>query len=92
MHQAVVKLAQYWQNIQDYLFPRITEEVGVLTDKHRQLISILEMVRVEEFIPDRKGMAFRPARDRAEIARAFVAKAVYNLPETRDLLERLKAH
>jgi hypothetical protein len=90
MHQVAVKLAQYWSNIQDFLFPRIADEVGVLTDKHRQLISILELVRVEEFIPDRKGMPFRPAKDRAEMARAFVAKAVYNFPETRDLLDRLK--
>jgi transposase len=31
----------------------------------------------------------RPAKDRAAIARAFVAKAVYNMPTTRVLLDRL---
>jgi len=32
----------------------------------------------------------RPAKDRLAIARAFVAKAVYNFPTTRDLIERLQ--
>jgi len=33
----------------------------------------------------------RPAKDRQAIARAFVAKAVYNMSTTRQLLERLSS-
>jgi hypothetical protein len=91
MHQASVKLAQFWSHVQTFLFPFLTEELGVLTEQHRHLVAILELVRIEEFIPDRRGLPWRPARDRAEMARAFVAKAVFNFPETRDLLERLRA-
>ena len=36
-----------------------------------------------------RGYPGRPAQDRAAIARAFVAKMIYNLPTTRALLERL---
>jgi hypothetical protein len=47
------------------------------------------MVRIEEFIPDSRGMPWRPAKDRAPIARAYVAKMVYNLDHTRALMDRL---
>jgi hypothetical protein len=33
----------------------------------------------------------RPRRDRLALATAFVAKAILNLPTTRDLIERLRA-
>src|SRR5439155_12732745 len=55
-----------------------------------QLISILELVRIEEFIQSFiSGFRGRPAKSRKAIARAFVAKAVYNMPTTTMLIERL---
>jgi transposase len=84
-------LAQYWLNIQGSLFPWLKEELGELTEKQRQLISVLELVRVEEFLSRGYGFAGRPAEDRTAIARAFIAKQVYNMPTTRVLLDRLEA-
>lgn len=83
-------LSQTWLNIQGSLFPWLSEELGPLTEKQQELVATLEMVRIEEFITSSRGFPGRPAKDRTAIARAFVAKMVYNKPTTRALLDRLK--
>jgi len=83
-------LAQTWLNIQTSLFPWLSEELGELTDKQQELVTTLEMIRIEEFILSSYGYPGRPPEDRVAIARAFVAKMVYNMPTTRALLDRLK--
>lgn len=82
-------LSQYWRNIQRNLFPWLEEEIGELTEKQQQLVSALELIRVEEFIPSRYGLRGRKRKERTAIARAFVAKAIYNILTTRYLLDRL---
>ena len=89
MSITLAKISQYWQTIQCVLFPWLEEELGELTKKQQNLITVLELIRVEEFIFEDHGVAWRPAKDRTAIARAFVSKAVYNFPTTRALLERL---
>ena len=84
------RLAQAWLNIQDSLFPWLAEELGELTQKQQELVTTLEMIRIEEFIHSNRGFPGRPPKDRVAIARAFVAKMVYNMPTTRILLDRLK--
>jgi len=84
------RLAQAWLNIQGSLFPWLAEELGELTQKQQELITTLEMIRIEEFITSRVGYPGRPSKDRGAIARAFIAKMVYNMPTTRSLLDRLK--
>jgi len=84
------RLAQGWLNIQDSLFPWLTEELGELTQKQQELVTTLEMIRIEEFIISSYGYPGRPSQDRGAIARAFIAKMVYNMPTTRMLLDRLK--
>jgi transposase len=44
---------------------------------------------VEEHLASPYGLPGRPLEDRTAIARAFVAKVVYNMPTTRVLLDRL---
>ena len=70
-------------------FPWLTEELGPLTDTHKQVIATLELVRIETLMRDWPGLPGRPLRDRAALARAFVAKAVMGLPTTSMLIERL---
>jgi hypothetical protein len=84
-------LAQYWLNIQGSLFPWLKEELGELTEKQQQLIMILELVRLEEFLNHGSGFPGRPPADRTAIARAFVAKQVFNMSTTRVLLDRLQS-
>lgn len=83
------RLSQYWLGIQGRLFPELEKELGELSKKQQQLVTILELIRIESFIPSQRGWPGRPEKDRRAIARAFVAKAVYNLGENRQLLERL---
>jgi hypothetical protein len=82
-------LAQYWSNIQGTLFPFLQEEIDPLTEKQQQLITILELVRIEQYVPDYRWCEGRPRKTRCAIARSFVAKAVYNMDTTRVLWERL---
>lgn len=83
------KLSQRWHMIQGNLFPWLQEELGPLTEKQQQLITVLELSRVEQFIPSYHGYVGRPQDDRCAIARSFIAKAVYNMATTSQLLDRL---
>ena len=85
------QLKQFMRVLQGALFPTLQEEVGPLTEKHQQLVSVLSMIRIEGLIAGWAGGVGRPAKDRLAMARAFVAKAVYNMSTTRQLLERLSA-
>lgn len=84
-------LSQFWLTIQGGLFSWLEEELGELSEKQKQLVAILEMIRIESFVRRSYGYAGRPQEDRRAIARAFVAKAVYNLETTRQLLEWLRS-
>jgi transposase len=82
-------LSQFWLTVQGGLFPWLAAEVGELSGKQKQLVAILEFLKIETFLKSKYGYAGRPQEDRRAIARAFVCKAVYNLETTRQLLERL---
>lgn len=53
MSKLAQTLSHYWSKIQGTLFPQLEEELDPLTEKQQQLVTILELVRIEEFIPDR---------------------------------------
>jgi hypothetical protein len=72
------------------LFPWLEDTIGELTEKHRKVISVLELTHIDDFVPARTRVFGRPLKERAAIACAFVAKAIYNMPTTRDLIDRLK--
>jgi transposase len=82
-------LSQYWLRIQSSLFPWLEEELGGLTEKEQKLVSTLELIRIERFTAFSRSLRGRPPKERAAVARAFVAKAVYNMSTTRALLDRL---
>lgn len=84
-------LSQYWTKIQGSLFLQLEEELDPLTEKQQQLVAILELICIEQFIPDSFGCEGRPPKTRSAIARSFVAKIVYNIFTTRALLERLQS-
>ncbi len=84
------KLSCCWNTIQDELFPRLEEKLEPLTRLHKQVVMVLDMARVEAFLPHWSGLPGRPPAERAALARAFVAKAALNLPTTRMLIDRVK--
>ena len=82
-------LSSYWQSLQGELFPKLEEELGPLGERYRDLVTVLELARVESFVKDWPGLVGRPRKDRAALARAFVAKAVFNIAQTNMVIERL---
>ena len=82
-------LSQYWLRIQSSLFPWLEEQLGELTEKEQRLVTTLDLIRIERFTTFSRSLHGRPPKERAAIARAFVAKAAYNMPTTRALLDRL---
>ncbi len=77
------ELSQYWRNIQGIFFPWLVEALGELTEEQQELGTALELVRIEEHLPSSMGCPGRTASERAALARAFVAKAVYDMTTTR---------
>jgi hypothetical protein len=82
-------LTNSWDHIQGFLFPMLREEVGPLTTQHERLVVVLDVARLEAFVQMWSGLPGRPPEDRHALARAFVAKAVLDLPTTSGLIERL---
>ena len=85
-------LAKIWHRIQVCLLPGVEESLqDELTRRLRRLVSVLEIVRVEQepvCNPPQQHRG-RPRKERGPIARALVAKALYNLPHTDLLIEML---
>jgi hypothetical protein len=84
-------LNQFQRIMQGVLFPALQEQLGPLTDKHRQLVAVLGLIQMDALVGAWSGGVGRPARHRRAMACSFVAKAVYNLSHTRELLDRLKS-
>jgi Transposase DDE domain/Transposase domain (DUF772) len=84
-------LTSTWNHIQGFLFPMLREEVGPLTPQHERLVTVLDVGRIEAFVQMWPGLPGRPPADRHALARAFVAKAVFNIPTTLALIGRLAA-
>ena len=81
-------LSTYWVRIQEELLPWLDDTMGSpLNGHHKQLVSVLGMARIEAFLPSWQGLPGRPPSERAALARAFVAKAVFNFPTTSLLIE-----
>ena len=85
-------LSTYWLHVQEELLPWLNDTTrGPLNEHHKQLASVLGMVRIEAFLPGWPGLPGRPLSERTALARAFVAKAVFNFSTTRLLIEMLSA-
>jgi hypothetical protein len=85
------KISRVWRHIQRTLLPFLDEEVGPLSEQEKKLASVLELVRVEDLLPGRWWGRGRPESDRCALAQGLVAKKVYNLATTSELIERLVA-
>jgi hypothetical protein len=84
------KLSNFFNNVQYLLFPQLEKDLGKLSDDHKKLVSVLELVRIEEFISCTRFYNGRPRKDRCAIARAFIAKIIFKITYTKQLRERLE--
>jgi hypothetical protein len=76
-------------SLSDHSFPQLQEAVRELTAKQKQFIEVLELAQIETHPPYIGRVPGRPTAGRSAIARAFVAKAVHNLPTTEILIDYL---
>ena len=91
MHQTLNKLYNVQFGFQTTLFPHIKQELGFLTKLQQKFVEVLEISEIDSFIPYIGKRACRPTKSRMALARAFLAKAIYNMATTEILIERLKS-
>lgn len=84
-------LVQFGHVTQQHLFPVLEESLGPLSPQLKLLTSVAALIPLERLLNARRARTGRPAKDRSALVLAFVAKAVLNLPTTRDLIDRLRA-
>jgi len=85
-------LSAYWIHIQGELLPGLDEALDCkLSPRHQQFVSVLGFARVETLLIACLEVPGRPPCERTALARAFIAKAVFNLPTTRVLIDMLAA-
>lgn len=92
MKNIIPTLSKMWSkvvNLETTLFPLLKEELRLeeLSSKEAKLIKILDFAEIEKNIT--VVTITNTPKDREEIARAFIAKFVYNIQTTRDLIDRL---
>jgi hypothetical protein len=83
-------VTQFAHLLQQNLFPVLESVVGPLSTQMQLLSAVMSMTALERFLSARRASTGRPAKDRAALATAFMAKAILNLPTTRDLISRLR--
>lgn len=85
------KIAGIWNRVQRSLFPHLQECLPALAERHREVVLVLETIRIEEYVqPGWMHWLGRKPKDRRALARSFVAKAVYNEPNNKSFRDRLR--
>src|SRR5207237_1045813 len=87
MNSLLQVFGTFGQILQKHLFPALQEELGPLSERMKEFVRALALLEMDGFVAVRHGRG-RPAHDRASVARAFLAKAVFGFPTTRALLDR----
>jgi hypothetical protein len=83
---------EVWNHIQRQLFPILQEELGALTEKDKQFAEVMGLVPLGPFLQAYQWAGVGcPPHERAWLAHAFIAKAVYGFATTRALLDALQA-
>lgn len=85
------QLLQFSHMLQAVLFGHLELELGPLSEKARLLVAVLGMLPLTRWIAPRRGWRGRPSKDRHALATAFLAKAIYGLETTRQMIERLRS-
>ena len=83
-------VSEAWHRFQGELFPFLAEEVGPLGKTHRRFVAVLDRAPVAGHVRHHHRGVGHPPADRNALARAFVAKAVWDLPTTAALIDRLR--
>jgi transposase len=92
MSKIISSLSKIWLkviNLENTLFPQLRENLRIeeFSSKESKLVKILDFAEIEKNIT--VVSITNTPKDREQIARAFIAKSVYNFQTTRDLIDRL---
>jgi hypothetical protein len=92
MSKIISTLSKMWLkviNLENTLFPELQESLRIeeFSTKEAKLIRVLDFAEIEKFTTI-TSLTNTP-KYREQIARAFIAKSVYNIQTTRDLIDRL---
>ena len=88
MNSLLQLLTQFGNILQTQMFSVLQEGMGELSEEHRRVVRVLTLLQLDRFTPSQSGPGRRRA-NRANMARAFVAKAVLGIPLTSVLRQRL---
>lgn len=77
---------------QQEIFPELRDGFGYLCNKHEQLIQLLDLVDLSVIYPRSLWDKFfgRPSGHRHAYLAAFIARVIWNIPTTKDLIDYLK--
>src|SRR5580658_21971 len=81
---------QFAHVAQQDLSPHLETAVGPLTPQLKLLSAVVSLLHLGRLLAARWAGTGRPPKDRTALATAFIAKAILNLPNTRDLMSRLR--
>jgi len=83
-------LSNIWHTIQSRLFPFLEDELGELDEQHRLFVAICEICHPRRHLANYRWIGNGcPPKDRLALWKAFIAKAVWDFPTTRDLIDAL---
>ena len=69
-----------WIHIQGSLFPWLREEVGPMTEALGRLVTTLDVIGLEAFVPDPPRGPGRPPEDRRALARPSSPRRCWAFP------------
>jgi len=87
----LAELGNLWHTIQAWLFPMLEDELGEFDDRHREFIAVCETCAPYEHLAAYRWVGNGcPPKDRLSLCKAFIAKAVWDFPTTRGLIDALR--
>ena len=87
----LAELGNLWHSIQAWLLPVLEDELGELDDRHREFVTVCEMCSPRKHLATYRWVGNGcPPKDRLALCKAFIAKAVWDFPTTRDLIDAVR--
>lgn len=84
------KIAAFLLGMPRSLFGFVQDNVGEVTEEHKRVLAVLEVIHIDEQVPECRRRFGRPRHSRKAMARAFLAKAVMGIPSTKALVHQLR--
>ena len=88
-HTSEDRIAQFSNLLQSELFPLLEAAVGPLGKQAKLLAAVVSLQPLAKWMIRSSRLGRRPC-SRQSLATAFLAKAIYHLPTTRHLIQRLQ--